>query len=247
MKTVALIPIKLDSQRLPHKNILPLAGHPLCYHIAHTLLAVKGVDDVYVYCSNEKVCDYLPEGTVFMRRDKGLDADTVKGFEIYRSFINKVDADVYVLAHTTSPFIKQSSVENALAHVLAGENDSAFSAERVQTFSWYKGKPLNYELEDVPRTQDVEPVWVETSAFYIFRKEVFTRYGRRIGFKPYVQEVYGMEAVDIDERQDYEMACLMYEASISCDSQSGVQRGGVTDCNTTNYSVYTVPTWKVAA
>ena len=28
MKTVALIPIKLNSQRLKNKNILPLAGHP---------------------------------------------------------------------------------------------------------------------------------------------------------------------------------------------------------------------------
>lgn len=30
MKTVALVPIKLNSERLPHKNILPIGGHPLC-------------------------------------------------------------------------------------------------------------------------------------------------------------------------------------------------------------------------
>ena len=124
-----------------------------------------------------------------------------------------MDADIYVLAHTTSPFIKVSSIENALGNVLSGEYDSAFSAERIQTFSWYQGKPINYDLNDVPRTQDMEPIWVETSAFYIFRQEVFIDHNRRIGFNPYIQEVSGAEAVDIDEKRDYEMACRLLEGN----------------------------------
>ena len=211
MKTVALVPIKLNSQRLPHKNILPIAGHPLCWHIVHSLLLSKGIDEVYVYCSDDDIIQYLPDGAIFKQRDKCLDGDTVKGFDIYRSFIKEVDADVYVLAHTTSPFIKVSSIENALTHILNGENDSAFSAERIQTFAWYKGKPINYDLNDVPRTQDMEPIWVETSAFFIFKKEIFTVHNRRIGFNPYIQEVSGIEAVDIDEKKDYELACKLAE------------------------------------
>lgn len=212
MKTVALVPIKLNSQRLPHKNILPIAGHPLCWHICNSLVNSNGIDEVYVYCSDESVTQYLPEGTRFKRREKWLDGDLVKGFDIYRSFINEVDADVYVLAHTTSPFINVSSIENALSHILSGENDSAFSAERIQTFAWYKGKTINYDLNDVPRTQDIEPIWVETSAFFMFKKEIFTVHNRRIGFNPYIQEVSGIEAVDIDEKRDYEQACKLAEA-----------------------------------
>lgn len=211
MKTVAFVPIKLNSQRLPHKNILPIAGHPLCWHISNTLLKVKSIDEVYVYCSDDSIIQYIPEGIIFKKRDSALDGDNVKGFDIYRRFINEVDADVYVLAHATSPFIKASSIENALSHVLSGENDSAFSAERIQTFAWYDGKPINYDLTDVPRTQDMKPIWVETSAFFIFRKEIFTEHNRRIGFKPFIQEVSGIEAVDIDERKDYEQAQKLVE------------------------------------
>lgn len=212
MKTVAFVPVKLNSQRLPHKNILPVAGHPLCWHICRSLLKARNIDEVYVYCSDERVMEYLPEGVVFRRRDRRLDGDLIKGFEIYRSFISEVDADIYVLAHTTSPFIKTASIENGLAKVLSGEYDSAFSAERIQTFAWYQGKPVNYDLNDVPRTQDLEPVWAETSGFFIFRKEIFTEYNRRIGFKPYIQEVSGAEAVDIDEKKDYVLACKLAEA-----------------------------------
>lgn len=209
MKTVAIVPIKLHSQRLPHKNILPLAGHPLCWHVVNTLLQVQGIDEVYVYCSSPEVKTYIPEGATFLKRDERLDGDLVKGAEILESFIQDVDADVYVLSHATSPFILPSTVEHALGEVLSLRHDSAFSAERIQTFAWYKGKPINYSFSDVPRTQDIEPVWVETSAFFIFRKEVFTEHHRRIGFTPYLQEVSGKEAMDIDEQKDYEMAVKM--------------------------------------
>lgn len=212
MKAVAFIPIKLNSQRLPHKNILPIAGHPLCWHLCNTLNQVRDLDSVYVYCSDPAVKQYIPEETRFLQRPEWLDGNLVKGFDIYRSFIQAVDADVYVLAHTTSPFIKVSSCQTALDHVLSGEYDSAFSAERIQTFAWYQGKPINYDLNDVPRTQDMEPIWVETSAFFMFKKEIFTVHNRRIGFHPYIQEVSGIEAVDIDEKKDYDLACMLAEA-----------------------------------
>lgn len=209
MKVVALVPIKLNSQRLPHKNILPILGKPMCYHMVDSLVQAKNIDEVYVYCSDPKVTEYIPEGAKFLQRDKKLDQDLVKGFEIYRSFIDTVDADVYVLAHTTSPFTKTETIENALSHILSGECDSAFSAERIQTFAWYQGKTINYDLNDVPRTQDMEPIWVETSAFYMFKKEIFTEHNRRIGFHPYIQEVSGIEAADIDTKQDYDFAVEM--------------------------------------
>lgn len=207
MKTVAFVPIKMNSQRLPHKNILPLSEHALCWYIFDALLNVKEIDEVYVYCSDDSIVDYIPENVIYKKRSEQLDGDLVKGYNIYQSFISDVDADVYILAHATSPFIKSETIDSALSNVLYNGNDSAFSAQRIQTFSWFKGKPLNYEFEDVPRTQDIEPVLVETSAFYIFKKEVFTVHKRRIGFNPYIQEVDDVEAIDIDEKKDYDLAC----------------------------------------
>ena len=116
MKTIALVPIKLNSQRLPHKNILPIHGHPLCWHLCNSLLHIKRIDEIYVYCSDKDIIKYLPEGILFKQREKWLDGDLVKGYDIYKSFINEVEADVYILAHVTSPFIKPSSIENALFH-----------------------------------------------------------------------------------------------------------------------------------
>ena len=158
MKVAALVPIKLNSQRLPHKNILPIGGHPLCWHICNSLLNVKLIDEAYVFCSDDTVKNYIPEGINFLKRDARLDSDETKGFDIYDAFMKQVDADIYVLAHTTSPFIKAETISNALSHVVSGENDSSFSAERIQTFSWYQNQPINNKITDVPRTQDKEPI-----------------------------------------------------------------------------------------
>lgn len=209
MKVVAFVPIKLNSQRLPNKNILLILNRPLCWHVLYTLIKTKGIDEVYVFCSDERIKDYIPDEVKFLKRDNQLDGDLIKGFDIYDSFIKEVEADIYILAHTTSPFIKRETVESALDKMIDGDYDSAFSAQRVQTFAWYNGKPINYDLNDVPRTQDMEPIYVETSGFFMFKKDIFTENRRRIGFKPYIQEVDSIEAVDIDTKEDYDFALLI--------------------------------------
>ncbi|WP_280160495.1 cytidylyltransferase domain-containing protein [Priestia megaterium] len=206
MKTVAFVPIKLNSQRLPHKNILPFGDKPLCWHVINELINVKQIDEVYVYCSDEKIINYIPKEAKFLKRNPNLDGDLVKGFDIYKSFIDTVDADIYVLAHTTSPFLKSSTISSALLKMVESNYDSAFSAKKVQTFAWFNNKPINYDLNDIPRTQDIEPIYVETSGFFMFKQDVFTKHQRRIGFNPYIQEIDEYEAVDIDTKEDYEFA-----------------------------------------
>ena len=149
---------------------------------------------------------YLPEGVRFLHRSPQLDRNETLGREIYDAFTAEVDADIYVLAHATSPFIRPETIAVAL-HKVTGEGyDSAFSAERLQTFAWFKGEPLNYSLDTIPRTQEIEPVFVETSAFFIFRREVWCGLHQRIGRRPYTAVVDRIEGIDIDYPEDFALA-----------------------------------------
>ncbi len=206
MKVVSFIPIKLNNQRLPGKNIMDLEGRPVCDYLFKTVSQIDEIDEKYVYCSDEAIKPYMPENLTFLKRDKALDDYLVKGLDIIEAFVNDVDADVYVLTHVTQPFTKAQSIRNALEKVTSGEYDSAFSAVALQDYMWYQGKPFNYDLTDIVRTQELEPVYMETGAFFIFRKEVFTKMHRRIGEKPYIYEIDQFEAVDIDTREDFEFA-----------------------------------------
>lgn len=206
MKVVAFVPIRLNSKRVVGKNLKLLGGKPLLQHILETLTKTTTIDEVYVYCSREEIKPYLPGGVKFLKRSETLDRDETLGKEIYEAFIKEVDADVYILAHTTSPFIKAATIDNAVKQVTEGGHDSAFSAQKVQTFCWYDGKPLNYDLKEIPRTQTIEPVYFETSAFYIFRKELWTEQRQRIGNNPYIAITDPIEGVDIDNPEDFEFA-----------------------------------------
>ena len=206
MKTIAFVPIRLNSKRVVGKNLKMLGKKPLLQYILETLVKVQGLDEIYVYCSQESIIPYLPEGVKFLKRDTSLDGDETLGKEIYEAFVKEVEADVYMLAHTTSPFVKAETIEDALQAVTSEKHDSAFSAQKIQTFTWYNGNPLNYSLKEIPRTQTIEPVYVETSAFYIFRREVWTELGQRIGNTPYFAITDAIESVDIDNPEDFDFA-----------------------------------------
>ena len=206
MKTVAFVPIRLNSKRVVGKNLKMLGNKPLMCYVLETLSKAKGVDEVYCYCSNEEVIKYLPESVKFLKRPEFLDRDETLGKEIYEEFTKTVDADVYILAHTTSPFMKVETFENALSKIINDDYDSAFSAEKIQTFVWFNGKTLNYDLKEIPRTQTIEPVYVETSAFFMFKRDVWKVHKQRIGFKPYMALVDKIEGVDIDWPEDFDFA-----------------------------------------
>lgn len=211
MKTVAIVPMKLNNRRLPQKNTKCFTnGKPLCYYILSTLLTVQGVDEVYVYCSNPDIQEFIPEGVKYLRRSESLDQDTTKMNEVLQAFAAEVPADIYVMTHTTAPFVKASSMEKGLQAVLSGEYDSAFAAQKLQNFLWQDGAPMNYQMDNIPRTQDLPVLYEETSGFYIYKNEVMTRWNRRIGQKPFIVEVGQIEGIDIDEAEDFMIADAIY-------------------------------------
>ncbi len=210
-KVVSFIPIKLNNQRLPGKNLMDLAGKPLCNYIFQTVKQINSIDEKYVYCSDDRIKDYIPEGLSYLKRDTYLDGYQVKGLEIIEYFLKDVVADVYVLTHVTQPFTRVASIENALNKVLYEGYDSAFSCVKLQDYCWYQGKPFNYDMKNIVTTQNLEPIYMETGAFFIFRREVFEKLHQRIGSNPYMYVIDQFEAVDIDTAEDFEFAKVVAE------------------------------------
>ena len=213
MKTIAIMPIKLNNERLPGKNTMNLGGKPLLQHQLLAMLQTALADEIYVYCSDEAVCPYLPEGIRFLKRPAKLDLPTSNFTQIFSAFSSTVPADIYVYVHATAPFITPQTMTECIRAVQSGEFDSAFCAVKIQDFLWKDGEPLNFDAANVPRSQDLEPIYRETSGVYVFTKEVFEVYHRRIGKKPYIKEVSFKEAVDINNPEDF---CLA-EAMVNID------------------------------
>lgn len=211
MTTVAVVPIKRNNRRLPHKNTRPFTGgKPLCWYVLSTLLTLPELEKVYVYCSDPDIQDFLPPGAEFLRRSPSLDEDTASMSQVLASFAREIKADCYLMTHATAPFIETVSIRKGLEAVRSGSYDSAFAARKVQEFLWKDGKPWNYDPDRIPRTQDLPPLYQETSGFYIYTREVITQLGRRVGLRPFLVEVGEIEGVDIDEAEDFLIADALY-------------------------------------
>lgn len=199
--------MKLNNRRLPQKNTKSFSnGKPLCFYILNTLQKLEDIDEVYVYCSNAEIQKYIPKEVKFLQRSSNLDKDTTSMNEILLSFAQTVDSDIYLLAHTTAPFIKPESIRRGLNAIKVEGYDSAVAVKKLQDFIWKNNKPFNYDLTNIPRTQDLEPLFIETCGFYAFTKNVICSLNRRIGDNPYMVEVSEIESIDIDEQEDFIIA-----------------------------------------
>jgi CMP-N-acetylneuraminic acid synthetase len=206
MKIVAIMPIKLKNERCPGKNTRILGDKPLLQYELNSLMQTGLCDSINVYCSDEAVIPFLPQDVNFIKRPEFLNLPTSTFTQIFDNFMRTVDADIYVYAHATAPFVTAETMRQCMEAVISGEHDSAFCALKLQDYLWQDGKPLNFDASNLPRTQDLKPIYQETSGVYVFTKEVFTKYRRRIGMTPFIKEVSFREAIDIDNPEDFDLA-----------------------------------------
>ncbi len=210
MKIVAIMPIKLHNKRCPNKNIRLLNQKPLLQYNLEVLKKINSIDEIYVYCSDKKISNFIDDDVIFLKRSKKLDEDSTNFTEIFQEFINTIDADIYIYSHATAPFLKEDNILKCLENVTKNGYDSSFTVTKIQDYLWTSDfKPLNFNPVIIPRSQDLDVIYRETSGVYVFKKEVFTKYKKRVGVNPKAVEVSFIESIDINTEEDFELANII--------------------------------------
>jgi CMP-N-acetylneuraminic acid synthetase len=197
------------SQRVPGKNLRPLAGKPLYQHILATLLAVPEIAEVVVDTDSEPIMQGLREhfpSVKIVERPAALRADTVPMNEILVHDTSQVEADFYLQTHSTNPLLRPQTVARAIRTFLADTpaHDSLFSVTRLQTRLWDQdGHAINHDPNVLLQTQDLPPVYEENSCLYIFTRPALVARRNRLGERPLMFEMDADEAWDIDEELDF--------------------------------------------
>jgi len=216
MTTIAaLVPMRHNSQRVPGKNYRPLAGKPLYQHIIETLLAVPEIATVVVDTDSEPVMEglrrHFPQVKV-LPRPEHLRADALSMNEILAYDTSQVEVDFYLQTHSTNPLLQADTISRAIQHFISNypAYDSLFSVTRLQTRLWDQlGRAINHNPAVLIQTQDLPPVYEENSCFYIFTRATLISRRNRLGERPMLFEIPRLEAVDIDEESDFEIADLL--------------------------------------
>lgn len=214
-KTIAIVPMRHSSERVPGKNYRPLAGIPLYHHVVRTLTSVPQIDVIVVDTDSDFIindcAEHFPLVQLIRRpehlRDGNIDMNTV-----LLNTLKQVDADVVLQTHSTNPFLKAQTVSNALKSYASPDSncDSVFSATRLQARLWDSTScPVNHDPAVLLRTQDLPPLFIENSCFFIFTPQLLRQRGTRIGARPLMIEMAPLEALDIDTEDDFALAAAI--------------------------------------
>lgn len=216
-RAVAIVPMRHNSERVPGKNYRLLAGIPLYHHIVRTLSSVPDIDLVVIDTDSDFIindcAEHFPHVRVLLRPEH-LRAGEIAMNDVLLNTLDQVDADVVLQTHSTNPFLKAETVSAALSKFNrpGREFDSIFSVTRLQARLWdAANRPVNHDPSVLLRTQDLAPLFVENSCFFIFTPELLRERGNRIGIRPYMVEMAPLEAVDIDTEEDFSLAVAIAE------------------------------------
>ena len=184
MKTVALIPAKSTSQRVPHKNIKKLAGHPLMAYTIGAAIDSECFDRVIVSTDSpayKRIAQVEYGAEVIMRpkayaRPMSPDIDWVE--YTMRQIWEDTMPFAFALLRPTSPFRLVTTIRRAVEQFEATRPDSIRAVERVTQHPgkmWYlRGSrlfPLLMSPEDKPwhsqQTQSLPEVWVQNASLEI--------------------------------------------------------------------------------
>lgn len=219
MKIKALLPMKGNSERVPNKNMKIFDGTPLYHAIVKSLLNSKYVENVVINTDSETIAkdakETFGDKIIIIDRPTEIQGDFVSMNDIIAYDLSKLEGEHFLQTHSTNPLLKSETINKAIEKYFAGLDnfDSVFGVTKVQTRFYDKNaKAINHNPNELLRTQDLEPMYEENSNFYIFSKDSFKNVGeKRIGLKPQIFEVNKLEAVDIDEPEDFIMAELLYK------------------------------------
>lgn len=206
----ALVPMKAHSERVPNKNVRPLAGKPNFHWIMEALRATETVGEIVVNTDSERIAEEAERlfGATILWRPDHLLGDMVGIQPLIEWDIRHTSGDLYLQTHCTNPLLRSETIDGAIrAFLHSDEHDSLFTVTEIRTrFYTQHGEPVNHDPDNMLRTQDLPPLLEENSCIYVFPRSVFERLGHRLGRHPLLHPIDPLEAIDIDEPHDFEMA-----------------------------------------
>lgn len=163
MKTVAVIPARYASTRLPGKPLKDICGKPLIQRVWEVVSRVRGLNEVVVATDDTRIADAVLKfgGKVCM-----TSPDCQSGSDRVREVAASLAADVYVNIQGDEPLLEPSAIETLLAVFTEDKNiqvatlcsrisaEEARSPHQVKVIRDHAGNALYFSRAPLPFIRD---------------------------------------------------------------------------------------------
>ena len=215
MKSVAVIPVKHESERVKQKNFRPFDGDRSLLDIKIEQLKKANIFDEIYISSDSPDAKKSSEihGIKFIKRDIALCNNVTPWSDVIFEVVNSIPEsdDTHIAwCHTTSPLFDlfNSCLSRYYLNLDAGKENGLVAVSACKEFILdERATPVNYSWGPWHRySQYLKKHYFVSGALFVSTKEEMLKNRYVISSNPYLYEATPEESVDIDTEFDFKFA-----------------------------------------
>ncbi|WP_262690342.1 acylneuraminate cytidylyltransferase family protein [Kordiimonas aestuarii] len=229
-KRIAMIPARMGSQRLKHKNLQPFNGMPLISWAVRRCLEANIFDEVWINSEDDAFAPVAKtEGARFHKRPQQLGDNDATSEQFVAEFLHNHTCDLLFQVHSIAPLLTAAEIRQFVVAMTDGGHDAFMSVVEENLECVHEGRPVNFSFNEKTNSQDLVPVqrivWAITGWRYASFLAAHTAgrcatYAGRVGYFP----VNRMAGHVIKTQEDLDVATALF--GISHNQQHRQERSG---------------------
>jgi len=215
-RTIAIIPARLESSRLPGKALLDICGFPMIVHVFRRCEFAESLDEVFVATDNDEIRQVVEQygGKVIM-----TSSHHENGTERIVEAANNIDADIVVNVQGDEALVNPSYIDKAVdalyenpdlnVSILVNPYEKRLSPSDIKVVLNEYDDVMYFSRADIPSDARVDnPPLLKAYHIVPFRKDFLLQYAcwekgklERIEFNEYLrilEKGYKIRAVRVD-------------------------------------------------
>lgn len=211
-KLIAMIPARLGSKRIPKKNLRYLGDRPLIQYPIDFAKQILQFDSIWVNTESDKLGKAIEKmGAKFHKRPVEYSSDKCTNREFTYHFMCMHECDYVIMINPTSPLLRIETIKKFIEFVNNHAYDTILSTVEDKAESFYKGQPLNFDVENKVNSQMLEPIEKTVWALTAWKRETYINNEKHgicpvFGGRLATFQIPKDEACDLDTEEDWKIA-----------------------------------------
>ncbi len=216
-KFYIIIPLRKGSKRIKNKNTILIKNKMLFEYTLDKIIIKNFFYKIFINSNDKTIKNWALKNKIsFLDRSKKNQGDKSTTESVILETINKKKDEILfdknshiILLQCTSPLRNKNDLENCIKHYINGKFDSLFSGFVSKNLFWGKNKkkltPVNYNLFNRKREQEMNEQIIENGSIYIFNLLKFLKYKNRLFENIGVYLMNKINSMQVDEKEDLEI------------------------------------------
>lgn len=213
-----VITVRQGSERVKNKNLKKFSKKNLLIYKIETLLKVKSIKKIIINTDSQEAIKIAKNfGIDYHLRDPYYASSQCPNNEFWGHIADNTKTNYILFTHCTNPMIKESTYEDVINLFVNKKNeyDSFNSVSEVKEFLILNKKPINFDFNKAPNSQNLPDVIKLNFAINILPTKLMKKKESLIGDKPYFYKLKDEEGTDINSKNDFEFAEFLFKKKYS--------------------------------